>query len=91
MIIIFMQDELDLIWVLYILQSQKDGDDYKGMTKDVEKRLLEHNTGQSTFTSTKMPWQLVYQKEMPNKREAIIEKKRLKELNRKSLEKILQG
>lgn len=74
MIIIFMQDELDLIWVLYILQSQKDGDDYKGMTKDVEKRLLEHNTGQSTFTSTKMPWQLVYQKEMPNKREAMIEK-----------------
>ena len=78
-------------WFLYILQSQKDGDYYKGVTQDIEKRLFEHNTGQSTFTSTKMPWQLVYQKEMPNKREAIIEKKRLKELNRKSLEKILQG
>jgi putative endonuclease len=77
-------------WFLYILQSQKDGDDYKGMTQDNEKRLLEHNTGQSTFTSTKTPWQLVYQKEMPNKRVAIIEKKRLKKLNRKSLEKLLQ-
>ena len=65
MIIIFMQDVPDLHWFLYILQSQKDGDDYKGMTKDVEKQLLEHNTGQSTFTSTKTPWQLVYQKEMP--------------------------
>jgi putative endonuclease len=56
------------------LQNQKDGDDYKGVTQDIEKRLFEHNTGQSRFTSTKMPWQLVYQKEMPNKREAMIEK-----------------
>jgi putative endonuclease len=61
-------------WFLYILQNQKDGDDYKGVTQDIEKRLFEHNTGQSRFTSTKMPWQLVYQKEMPNKREAMIEK-----------------
>ena len=78
-------------WFLYILQSQNDGDYYKGVTQDIEKRLFEHNTGQSTFTSTKMPWQLVYQKEMPNKRVAIIEKKRLKKLNRKSFEKSLPG
>ena len=78
-------------WFLYILQSQKDGDYYKGVTQDIEKRLFEHNTGQSTFTSTKTPWQLVYQKEMPNKRVAMIEKKRLKKLNRKSFEKSLPG
>jgi putative endonuclease len=78
-------------WFLYILQSQKDGDYYKGVTQDNEKRLLEHNTGQSTFTSTKTPWQLVYQKEMPNKLEAIIEKISWKKLIRKSLEKLLPG
>jgi putative endonuclease len=78
-------------WFVYILRSDKDGDLYKGITEDIQRRLEEHNFGKSRFTSSKTPWQLVYQKEMPNKREAIIEEKLLKKLNRKSLEKLLKG
>jgi putative endonuclease len=78
-------------WFVYILRSDKDGDLYKGITEDIQRRLEEHNSGKSKFTSSKTPWQLVYQKEMPNKREAIIEEKLLKKLNRKSLEKLLKG
>jgi putative endonuclease len=78
-------------WFVYILKSDKDGDYYKGITEDIQRRLDEHNSGESFFTATKMPWQLVYLKEMPNKRDAIIEEKRIKKLNKKSLEKIING
>lgn len=78
-------------WFVYILRSDQDGDLYKGITEDIQRRLEEHNSGKSKFTSSKTPWQLVYHKEMPNKREAIIEEKRLKKLNRTSLEKLFQG
>ena len=77
-------------WYVYILRSDKDGDYYKGITENIDRRLEEHNSGKSQFTSTKMPWQLVYLKEMSDKRDAIIEEKCLKKLNRKSLEKIIQ-
>jgi putative endonuclease len=49
-------------WLVYILQSEVDGDYYKGVTQNIEKRLLEHNSGESKFTSTKLPWNLVYKK-----------------------------
>ena len=78
-------------WYIYILKSELDGDYYKGITENVTKRLEEHNTGQSKYTSTKMPWQLVYSKEMESKKQAIIEEKRIKKLNRKSLEKIIES
>jgi putative endonuclease len=78
-----------MAWFIYILQSEVDGDFYKGITEDIDKRIYEHNTGQSQFTSTKMPWRLVYFKEMVSKKDAIIEEKRIKRLNRKSLLKII--
>jgi len=58
-----LQKHFIMSWFVYILQSEKDGDYYKGITENIELRLKQHNTGQSTFTSTKMPWQLLYSKE----------------------------
>ncbi len=52
------------LWVVYILESEKNGKRYSGMTRDFEKRLSEHNTGKSKFTSTLMPWKLVYKEEV---------------------------
>ena len=37
-------------WFVYILQSEKDGDYYKGITENIELRLKQHNAGQSTYT-----------------------------------------
>jgi putative endonuclease len=76
-------------WVVYILQSEVDGDYYKGVTQNIETRLLEHNSGESKFTSTKLPWILVYSKAYKLKRDALIEEKRIKKLNRKSLELLI--
>ncbi len=78
-----------MAWFIYILRSELDGDYYKGITEDVLRRLEEHNAGDSKFTSTKRPWKLVFQKEMPSKRDAIIEEKRIKKLNRRSLVKLI--
>ena len=51
---------MDDLWVVYILESEKNGKRYSGMTRDFENRLSEHNTCKSKFTSTLMPWKLVY-------------------------------
>ena len=48
------------MYYVYILKSLKDNSLYKGCTQNLANRLIEHNSGKSTFTSTKMPWILVY-------------------------------
>jgi putative endonuclease len=78
-------------WFVYILKSTVDGDFYKGITENIGKRFQEHNSGQSKFTSTKMPWTLVFLAEMHDKKNAIIEERRIKKLNRKSLEKLINS
>lgn len=62
-------------WFVYIIQSEVDGDYYKGITQNIEKRLSEHNSGESKFTSTKMPWKLIYNKVYVLKKDALIEEK----------------
>ncbi len=44
---------------VYLLQSQQDGTYYVGWTTQPVRRLGEHNSGASTYTSRKRPWQLV--------------------------------
>jgi putative endonuclease len=78
-------------WFVYILKSTVDEDFYKGLTEHIEKRLQEHNSGQSKFTSSKMPWTLVYLAEIHDKKNAIIEERRIKKLNRKSLHKLISS
>ena len=64
-------------WV-YILESQKDGSYYIGYTSDVNKRLNDHNSGKSRYTSRKTPWKLVYHEEFEAKSEAIRRERFLK-------------
>ncbi len=44
----------------YILQSQTTGNLYIGQTQDLEKRLLRHNSGGSTYTKNKGPWIILF-------------------------------
>jgi putative endonuclease len=50
---------------------------------------MEHNEGFSRYTSIKGPWTLVYQKMFETKREALIEEKRIKKLNRESVLRLI--
>lgn len=55
----------------YIILSQKTGILYKGFTTDLEKRLEEHNSGLSSYTSKHIPWILVLFEEHLTKKEAL--------------------
>ena len=45
---------------VYIIQSQKDKSFYIGVTSNLKKRIEEHNNKRSTFTSTKIPYRLIW-------------------------------
>jgi putative endonuclease len=67
------------MFYVYILKSLKDGTYYKGFTEDYKKRLEEHNSGLSSFTSGKLPWQLIYVEAHSTKKGTLIREKKLKQ------------
>ncbi|WP_379968874.1 GIY-YIG nuclease family protein [Epilithonimonas sp. UC225_85] len=79
------------MYYVYILFSESSDVYYKGFSEDVEKRLEYHLHSKGKFTSGVGDWEIVYVKEFANKKEALIEEKRLKRLNRKSIEKLIYG
>ena len=46
--------------LVYIIQSQKDKSYYVGITENIAKRLEEHNSGSSKYSSVKRPYFLVW-------------------------------
>jgi putative endonuclease len=47
------------MWYVYILLSQKFKKSYVGCTNDVQRRIKQHNSGMSTYTSRYMPWTII--------------------------------
>ena len=62
----------------YILRSQKTGRLYIGQAVDCEKRLREHNSGQTKSTSTGIPWDILYAKSFETRLEALALERLLK-------------
>lgn len=48
------------MYYVYLLQSKQDNSYYTGVTTDVEKRLREHNTKRSQYSSGKIPFELTW-------------------------------
>ncbi len=44
----------------YILLSEKLNKFYVGATSDLDKRIIQHNSGRQKFTSLGIPWKVVY-------------------------------
>ena len=80
-----------MIFFVYIIYSKKLDVYYKGFTTNIEQRLIDHLEGKSNFTSKTDDWIMVYNKSLETKKDALIEEKRLKKLNRISLERIING
>ena len=77
---------------VYILYSERIDRYYVGRTKNIEKRIDDHNAGRSTYTRRGRPWRLVYQEGFEGKAEAIdreIEIKKRK--SRRYIEKLVQS
>ncbi|MGH2664540.1 GIY-YIG nuclease family protein [Flavobacterium sp.] len=79
------------MFYVYILYSKQEDIYYKGFSTDIEKRLEYHNNGKSNFTSKANDWELRYSIAFETKTEALLEEKRLKRLNRASLERLIQS
>jgi putative endonuclease len=50
---------------VYILQSSINGKFYIGSTNNIERRLLEHNSGHTKHTREQGPFNLIFQQEYP--------------------------
>ena len=66
------------MYYVYVLYSASCEVYYKGYTENIEKRLDEHNSGLSRYTSGKGPWELIILESHATKREALIREKSLK-------------
>ena len=49
-----------MFYYTYILKSKKDGKLYTGSTKDLRKRLKQHNEGLSTYTKGRGLFDVIY-------------------------------
>ncbi len=54
----------------YILFSEKLNKYYVGSTSDIVRRLGEHNRGKEKFTSTGIPWKLIYKESFEELKQA---------------------
>jgi putative endonuclease len=79
------------MYYVYIIYSKNLDIYYKGFSENVAQRLLYHNENRSKYTSNKWMWELVYSKAFGTKKEALVEEVRLKKLNRKSIESMIQS
>ena len=78
------------MYFVYILQSEKNGRYYIGSTNNLERRLLEHNSGKTKSLKYLRPLKIVFQKEYSHEYEAKQIEKKLKKLkNRNILERII--
>lgn len=51
------------MYYTYVLKSEKSGKYYIGFTKDIDKRLLLHNSGKVSSTKKYRPWTLFLKEE----------------------------
>lgn len=58
------------MYYLYVLKSEKLDRHYIGITDDIEKRLIKHNTNSVQSTKAYRPWMLVYKETFMNKTSA---------------------
>ncbi len=78
-------------YYVYVIRS-KERFLYKGMTDNLERRLVEHNNKELSFwTKRGTEWKLIYKEEFDNKTEALKREKWLKTgIGREYLKKILE-
>lgn len=48
------------MFFVYLLKSKKDRELYIGFTKDIKRRIIEHNKGMVPSTKSRIPFELVY-------------------------------
>jgi predicted GIY-YIG superfamily endonuclease len=77
-------------WFVYILRCA-DGSLYTGITKDVDRRLEQHNAGTaSRYTRSRLPVTREYQEEQPNQSLALKRELAIKAMSRQKKESLIR-
>lgn len=66
------------MYTVYILLSEKDNKRYIGFTDNLERRLIEHNSGKVKSTKNRRPLKVIYTEEYSSKTEALRREKQIK-------------
>lgn len=78
-------------WWVYVLQCN-DGTLYTGSTTDLERRVAAHNAGQGArYTRSRLPVQLAYQEEQPDRGSAQRREWQIRRLPRRHKEALIHG
>ncbi len=72
-----MKEEIQEYYV-YVLYSKAFDRYYKGFNKDLQKRLIQHNKGETKSTKPYIPWEIVYYEKFDSKEKALAREKYLK-------------
>ncbi len=76
---------------IYILQC-KDSTYYTGWTNNLEKRILQHNSGKGAkYTRARIPVELVYFEEYETKEQAMRREYEIKQMPRSKKEELIQS
>jgi putative endonuclease len=59
------------MYYVYLLQSQKDQGWYIGFTSDLQRRIQEHNRGDTESIQSRRPFTLIYYEAYLNQKDAI--------------------
>jgi putative endonuclease len=79
------------IWYVYVVQCS-DHTFYTGIAKDLEKRMMEHNTNDrlgARYTKSRRPVQLVYVEEAENRSAATKRELQIKQFTKKKKENLI--
>ncbi len=65
-------------YFVYILRSEKDKKLYTGHTENIDRRLIEHNSGKVKSTAHRRPLNLIYSEKFNSRSEAMWRERYLK-------------
>ena len=66
------------MYFVYAIKSDKDGRIYVGLSSNIKRRILEHNSGYVFSTKGYRPWRLIYKETVSTRIEARTREKYLK-------------
>lgn len=66
------------MFYVYVLKSEKDDNLYIGFTRDLRRRIGEHDNGDSVSTKSRRPLTLIYYEACLNQKDAMRREKYLK-------------
>ncbi len=78
-------------WTVYILRC-KDGTLYTGITKDIERRVKQHNDGKgSKYTQSRRPVKVVYNEKKMGRANALVREAEIKQYSKGKKEELVSA